>query len=62
MLTALHALLEKLQGFLTRTKDKLDSPSNLDNRVLVYAGVVVVILLGIAIAIKKDINYDWTCR
>jgi len=51
MLTALHALLEKFQGFLTRTKDKLDSPSNLDNRVLVYAGVVVVILLGIAIAI-----------
>ena len=51
MLTALHALLEKLQGFLTRTKDKLDSPSNLDNRVLVYAGVVVIILLGIAIAI-----------
>ena len=48
MLTALHALLER---FLTRTKDKLDSPSNLDNRVLVYAGVVVVILLGIAIAI-----------
>tara|TARA_R110002020_G_scaffold135973_7_gene303509 strand:- start:1468 stop:1623 length:156 start_codon:yes stop_codon:yes gene_type:complete len=51
MLTALNALLERLQNFLTRTKDKLDEQSTLKNRALVYAGVLVVIVLGIAIAV-----------
>jgi len=51
MLTTLHALLEKFQGFLTRTKDKLDEQSTLKNRALVYAGAIIIVVLGIAIAI-----------
>ena len=51
MLTFLNELLEKMQTSLTRAKNKLDERSVLKNRALVYAGVLVVILLGIAIAI-----------
>ena len=49
MLTALNALLEKCQGFLARTKDKLDERSTLKNRALVYLGVLVAIALTISI-------------
>jgi len=51
MLTALNALLERFQNFLTRIKNKLDERSTLNNRVLVYAGVATAIVLVIAIAI-----------